>query len=208
MALAMDGNAPKALMRCGVALLRLNKPGPASDRLAAASKAMPNDAELRKLLREAELKRSPTWVCASGCCGPWGIVCGGTVVSAQAVVAPRIAAENESKEPTKDADEETKLGEEPAMGEEEYDSSSGKSSPSSQKALNTRSQEQTKVEEAAKDASTLSQEPRKSKLPSEDERHISSTSKPELQCRYFVGVAVALIAAAAAAVQLHVSAPS
>lgn len=90
MALAMDGKAPKALMRLGVALLRLGKPGPASDRLAAAAKAMPNDSEVRELLREAEMKRSPTWVCASGCCGPWGIVCGGPIVSAMPeVVVPR-----------------------------------------------------------------------------------------------------------------------
>jgi len=83
-ALSMDGKAPKALMRLGAALLRSGKPGPASDRLAAAQKAMPNDPEVRKLLKEAELKRSPTWICANGCCGPWGIVCGGPQVDAMA----------------------------------------------------------------------------------------------------------------------------
>eukprot|EP00435_Cladocopium_sp_Y103_P048273 s452_g14.t1 len=83
-ALCMDGKAPKALMRLGLGLLRTGKPGPASDWLAAAQKAMPNDAEVRKLLREAELKRSPTWICANGCCGPWGIVCGGPVIETMA----------------------------------------------------------------------------------------------------------------------------
>eukprot|EP00434_Breviolum_minutum_P000567 symbB.v1.2.000494.t1/scaffold11.1/size528188/43 len=83
-ALCMDGKAPKALMRLGLGLLRTGKPGPASDWLAAAQKAMPNDSEVRKLLREAEMKRSPTWVCANGCCGPWGIICGGPTVEAMA----------------------------------------------------------------------------------------------------------------------------
>lgn len=90
-ALCMDGKAPKALMRLGLGLLRTGKPGPASDWLAAAQKAMPNDSEVRKLLREAELKRSPTWVCANGCCGPWGIVCGGPVIETMAeAVKPRL----------------------------------------------------------------------------------------------------------------------
>lgn len=90
-ALCMDGKAPKALMRLGLGLLRTGKPGPASDWLAAAQKAMPNDAEVRKLLREAELKRSPTWICANGCCGPWGIVCGGPVIETMAeAVKPRL----------------------------------------------------------------------------------------------------------------------
>jgi len=93
-ALCMDGKAPKALMRLGLGLLRTGKPGPASDWLAAAQKAMPNDSEVRKLLREAEMKRSPTWVCANGCCGPWGIVCGGPTVEAMAeVVKPRLKSE-------------------------------------------------------------------------------------------------------------------
>lgn len=87
-ALAMDGKAPKALMRLGAALLRLGQPGPASDRLAAAAKLLPGDGEVKALLREAELKRSPTWVCVSGCCGPWGIVCGGAIVSTMPVVVP------------------------------------------------------------------------------------------------------------------------
>jgi len=87
-ALAMDGRAPKALMRKGAALLRDGQPGPASDALAAAKKALPSDPEIRKLLREAEMKRSPTWVCVSGCCGPWGIVCGGPVSSAMPQVVP------------------------------------------------------------------------------------------------------------------------
>eukprot|EP00913_Durusdinium_trenchii_P031908 g29884.t1 len=80
----MDGKAPKALMRLGLGLLRTGKPGPASDWLAAAQKAMPKDSEVRRLLREAEMKRSPTWVCANGCCGPWGIVCGGPSVDTMA----------------------------------------------------------------------------------------------------------------------------
>eukprot|EP00930_Biecheleria_cincta_P010328 TRINITY_DN112382_c0_g1_i1.p1 TRINITY_DN112382_c0_g1~~TRINITY_DN112382_c0_g1_i1.p1 ORF type:complete len:347 (-),score=67.89 TRINITY_DN112382_c0_g1_i1:90-1130(-) len=105
-ALSMDGKAPKALMRLGAALLRLGKPGPASDRLAEAAKAMPKDVELRKLLREAEQKRSPTWVCASGCCGPWGIVCGGPVSEAMPeVVKPRVRTEAERK--ALDEDQET-----------------------------------------------------------------------------------------------------
>eukprot|EP00439_Symbiodinium_sp_Y106_P068604 s2043_g11.t1 len=90
-ALSMDGKAPKALMRLGAALLRSGKPGPASDRLAEAQKAMPNDPEVRKLLREAELKRSPTWVCANGCCGPWGLVCGGPIAETMpGAVQPRL----------------------------------------------------------------------------------------------------------------------
>jgi len=93
-ALCMDGKAPKALMRLGLGLLRTGKPGPASDWLAAAQKAMPNDSEVRKLLREAEMKRSPTWVCANGCCGPWGIICGGPTVEAMAeAVKPRLKSE-------------------------------------------------------------------------------------------------------------------
>ena len=91
-ALCMDGKAPKArptrlpkmarveaLMRLGLGLLRTGKPRPASDWLAAAQKAMsdayhilwakkfvrPKDVELRKLLKEAEMKRSPTWATRS-----------------------------------------------------------------------------------------------------------------------------------------------
>lgn len=105
-ALSMDGKAPKALMRLGAALLRLGKAGPASDRLAEAVKALPHDVELRKLLREAEQKRSPTWVCASGCCGPWGIVCGGSVSDAMPeVVKPRLRGDAERK--ALDEDQET-----------------------------------------------------------------------------------------------------
>lgn len=105
-ALSMDGKAPKALMRLGAALLRLGKAGPASDRLAEAVKALPQDVELRKLLREAEQKRSPTWVCASGCCGPWGIVCGGSVSEAMpGVVKPRVRTDAERK--ALDEDQET-----------------------------------------------------------------------------------------------------
>eukprot|EP00931_Biecheleriopsis_adriatica_P016874 TRINITY_DN1229_c0_g1_i1.p1 TRINITY_DN1229_c0_g1~~TRINITY_DN1229_c0_g1_i1.p1 ORF type:complete len:338 (+),score=82.62 TRINITY_DN1229_c0_g1_i1:66-1016(+) len=104
-ALSMDGKAPKALMRLGAALLHSGQPGPASDRLAAAAKAMPKDKEVAKLLREAEKKRSPTWVCASGCCGPWGIVCGGSVVDAMPeVVKPRQKAEVQA---TKAADDDS-----------------------------------------------------------------------------------------------------
>eukprot|EP00401_Gymnodinium_catenatum_P040703 CAMPEP_0117476756 /NCGR_PEP_ID=MMETSP0784-20121206/10473_1 /TAXON_ID=39447 /ORGANISM="" /LENGTH=412 /DNA_ID=CAMNT_0005271041 /DNA_START=76 /DNA_END=1314 /DNA_ORIENTATION=- len=80
-ALVIEGKAAKALLRKGAALLRLDKPGPASDVLATAAGVVPNDLEVRRLLREAEAKRSPTWVCVTGCCGPWGIVCGGPVVS-------------------------------------------------------------------------------------------------------------------------------
>jgi len=88
-ALCIQGRAPKALMRKGSALLRLNQPGPASDVLATAAEEVPNDAEVRRLLREAEKTRSPMWVCATGCCGPWGIVCGGAVAQAMPeVVAP------------------------------------------------------------------------------------------------------------------------
>lgn len=102
-ALSMDGKAPKALMRLGAALLRLGQAGPASDRLAEAVKALPHDLELRKLLREAEQKRSPTWVCASGCCGPWGIVCGGSVSDTMPeVVKPRVRADAERKAPDED----------------------------------------------------------------------------------------------------------
>merc|ERR1712151_1366102 len=79
----------KALLRKGAALLRLNQPGPASDVLATCAEVTPKDAEVRRLLKEAETKRSPTWVCATGCCGPWGIVCGGPISQTVAeVVAP------------------------------------------------------------------------------------------------------------------------
>eukprot|EP00929_Paragymnodinium_shiwhaense_P074365 TRINITY_DN38049_c0_g2_i1.p1 TRINITY_DN38049_c0_g2~~TRINITY_DN38049_c0_g2_i1.p1 ORF type:complete len:398 (+),score=70.79 TRINITY_DN38049_c0_g2_i1:67-1260(+) len=83
-ALVIEGKAPKALLRKGAALLNLNKPGPASDVLATCMDITPKDAECRRLLREAEARRSPTWVCAKGCCGPWGIVCGGPVVTSGA----------------------------------------------------------------------------------------------------------------------------
>lgn len=89
MALCIQGRSPKALMRKGAALLRLNKPGPASDVLATAAEVVPNDREVRRLLRDAEKMRSPMWVCATGCCGPWGIVCGGPIAQTMAeVVAP------------------------------------------------------------------------------------------------------------------------
>lgn len=101
LALSISGRAPKALMRKGSALLKLNQPGPASDVLATAAEEVPNDAEVRRLLREAEKKRSPTWVCATGCCGPWGIVCGGPLAqTVPEVVAPakRLALEYSIKE--------------------------------------------------------------------------------------------------------------
>lgn len=89
LALCLAGRSPKALMRKGAALLRLNRPGPASDVLATAALEVPKDNEVRRLLREAEKMRSPTWVCVTGCCGPWGIVCGGPVSdSMSSVVAP------------------------------------------------------------------------------------------------------------------------
>jgi len=88
-ALCIHGKAPKALMRKGAALLRLDQPGPASDVLATCAEEVPQDVEVRRLLREAEKKRSPMWVCATGCCGPWGIVCGGAISQVNAeVVAP------------------------------------------------------------------------------------------------------------------------
>jgi len=88
-ALCIQGRAPKALMRKGSALLRLNLPGPASDVLATAAEEVPTDVEVRRLLREAEQRRSPTWICATGCCGPWGIVCGGPISqTVPEVVAP------------------------------------------------------------------------------------------------------------------------
>lgn len=89
-ALVIEGRAPKALLRKGAALLQVNQPGPASDVLATAQEVVPKDIEVRRLLREAEFKRSPFWVCVKGCCGPWGIVCGGPVTSGAnaIVVAP------------------------------------------------------------------------------------------------------------------------
>lgn len=88
-ALCIQGRAPKALMRKGSALLKLNQPGPASDVLATALEEVPSDVEVRRLLREAEKMRSPMWVCVTGCCGPWGIVCGGPISDTNAsVVAP------------------------------------------------------------------------------------------------------------------------
>mmetsp|Transcript_73186 Transcript_73186/g.118049 ORF Transcript_73186/g.118049 Transcript_73186/m.118049 type:complete len:348 (-) Transcript_73186:143-1186(-) len=126
-ALAMDGKAPKALMRLGAALLRLGKPGPASDRLSEAAKAMPGDVELRKLLREAEMKRAPTWVCASGCCGPWGIVCGGPIVSSMPeVVPPRLRPpEADAKEDRSlEEEEETEDGQPTTLGDETASSTS------------------------------------------------------------------------------------
>eukprot|EP00406_Dinophysis_acuminata_P063935 CAMPEP_0179271166 /NCGR_PEP_ID=MMETSP0797-20121207/31835_1 /TAXON_ID=47934 /ORGANISM="Dinophysis acuminata, Strain DAEP01" /LENGTH=378 /DNA_ID=CAMNT_0020979509 /DNA_START=54 /DNA_END=1186 /DNA_ORIENTATION=- len=100
-ALLMNGRAPKALMRKGKGLLRLNQPGPASDVLASALEVTPGDAQLRRLLREAEQRRSPTWVCTTGCCGPWGIVCGGPVMpSVPQVVPPAVKA---SSEPPREA---------------------------------------------------------------------------------------------------------
>jgi len=75
-ALVIEGRATKALLRKGSALLQLNQPGPASDVLATVAEVTPKCPEVRRLLREAEARRSPTWVCVTGCCGPWGIVCG------------------------------------------------------------------------------------------------------------------------------------
>jgi len=93
-ALCISGRAPKALMRKGAALLSLNLPGPASDVLATAEEEVPHDTEVRRLLRRAEKMRSPMWVCATGCCGPWGIVCGGPVADTVAsVIAPRRGVE-------------------------------------------------------------------------------------------------------------------
>jgi len=77
-ALKMNGKAPKALMRKGSALLKSGQPGPASDVLAAAAAEVPKDAEVRKLLREAEKTRPGNWVCMNGCCGPGFSVCGNT----------------------------------------------------------------------------------------------------------------------------------
>lgn len=89
MALCIQGRSPKALMRKGAALLQLNQPGPASDVLATAAEEIPNDVEVRRLLRDAEKRRSPMWVCVTGCCGPWGIVCGGPVAqTVPEVIAP------------------------------------------------------------------------------------------------------------------------
>lgn len=72
-ALRMDGRAPKALMRKGAAMLKSGQAGPASDVLLTAQEVSPKDAEVKRLLREAEKTRAPGWVCANGCCGPWGI---------------------------------------------------------------------------------------------------------------------------------------
>lgn len=87
-ALVIEGRSPKALMRKGAALLRLNSPGPASDVLATALEVVPGDMEVKRLLKQAEARRSPSWICATGCCGPWGIVCGGPVVQTTAAVVP------------------------------------------------------------------------------------------------------------------------
>jgi len=87
-ALVIEGRAPKALLRKGAALLRMNRSGPASDVLATALEVTPGDSKIRRLLREAEARRSPTWVCVTGCCGPWGIVCGGPAASIMAEVVP------------------------------------------------------------------------------------------------------------------------
>ncbi|CAK0838697.1 unnamed protein product [Prorocentrum cordatum] len=89
-ALSINGRAPKALLRKGAALLRLGQPGPASDVLSAAAAAAPGDAEVARLLRQAEAQRSPNWVCVTGCCGPWGIVCGGPAQIAD--VMPQVVA--------------------------------------------------------------------------------------------------------------------
>jgi tetratricopeptide (TPR) repeat protein len=72
-ALAMAFRSPKALMRKGAALLNKGEAGPASDALMLAVQVAPKDSEAKKLLRQAEKTRDPGWVCASGCCGPWGI---------------------------------------------------------------------------------------------------------------------------------------
>mmetsp|Transcript_54301 Transcript_54301/g.84470 ORF Transcript_54301/g.84470 Transcript_54301/m.84470 type:complete len:371 (-) Transcript_54301:7-1119(-) len=72
-ALKMDGKSPKALLRKGAALLKSGRPGPASDVLNLLLTIAPKDAEAKKLLREAEKTRDPGWVCANGCCGPWGV---------------------------------------------------------------------------------------------------------------------------------------
>lgn len=72
-ALRMDGKAPKALMRKGAAMLKNGQAGPASDVLMLAVQESPTDRDAKRLLREAEKLRSPGWVCASGCCGPWGL---------------------------------------------------------------------------------------------------------------------------------------
>lgn len=72
-ALKMDGKSPKALLRKGAALLKSGRPGPASDVLNLLLTIAPKDAEAKKLLREAEKARDPGWVCANGCCGPWGV---------------------------------------------------------------------------------------------------------------------------------------
>jgi len=72
-ALRMDCRAGKALMRKGAALLKNGKAGPASDYLLTAKEVLPKDAEVKRLLFEAELARGAGWVCANGCCGPWGI---------------------------------------------------------------------------------------------------------------------------------------
>jgi len=108
-ALVIEGRSPKALMRKGAALLRLNRPGPASDVLATALEVVPGDIEAKRLLKEAEARRSPTWICATGCCGPWGIVCGGPVVQTTAgVVSPKRLPDSTSStgEPTSMNDDE------------------------------------------------------------------------------------------------------
>mmetsp|Transcript_68355 Transcript_68355/g.164014 ORF Transcript_68355/g.164014 Transcript_68355/m.164014 type:complete len:267 (+) Transcript_68355:89-889(+) len=68
-ALAMNGKAPKALMRKGAALLRSDRASAAVEPLVAAAEALPTDKELAKLVLEAQ-KASPNdaqWVCAAGC---------------------------------------------------------------------------------------------------------------------------------------------
>merc|ERR1719487_2869833 len=54
-------------------MLKNGQPGPASDVLSTAQSVTPKDPEVKRLLWEAEKARGSGWVCASGCCGPWGI---------------------------------------------------------------------------------------------------------------------------------------
>lgn len=72
-ALRMDGWSLKALLRKGAAMIKEEQAGPASNVLLAAQQIAPKDPEVKRLLREAEKLRAPGWVCANGCCGPWGI---------------------------------------------------------------------------------------------------------------------------------------
>lgn len=83
-ALAANGKASKALLRKAAALLKMgpeqeNSAALACEVLTAAKEADPKNREILKLMREAEIKRGGNWVCIMGCCGPWGIVCGGPV---------------------------------------------------------------------------------------------------------------------------------